>query len=482
MAIKKPFIPNHLNQVKFLNSKARECLFSGAKGNGKSLCLIWSFLMHCYPNKNYGEAWNGRLFRRTTAQLGGLTKMIIKELDTSFPPNCYKFNATKLEFTFRTGEFLKLTYIDDKAGYGNIWGNDISWIGFDELTLFENDEAYNLAHMQLRGCDENVPKMIRATTNPLGIGHSWVKKYYIDMCDGDKLTEIGEGEEKATRQVVYGRTEDNRNLMKGSPFYLHILKTTGSDIQRKAYSEGSWDLPLGGFFDGIWDYNRHIVEPFKIPRSWKVTRSLDWGTAKPYSVGWWAKSDGTPYTDSMGRQIQTQKGTVYRIKELYGGKDNVGEKITSSQLGRKILDIEHQLYNEHGIMVKSGVADKTIFIQSHTGNSIADILKDKGITFYKANMGHESRTTSLERMRVMLENALFDKPNGMFIFANCTDWIRTVPVIQTSERNPEDVDTEMEDHALDETRYYIMYDRAPIQTVDYYGHTKKKSSVSALYL
>ena len=64
----------------------------------------------------------------------------------------------------------------------------------------------------------------------------------------------------------------------------------------------------------------------------------------------------------------------------------------------------------------------------------------------------------------------FDK-NGipmMYIFKNCRDFIRTIPYLQYSSVSPEDINTELEDHIADETRYMCM--TQPIRPI------KKESS------
>jgi hypothetical protein len=44
----------------------------------------------------------------------------------------------------------------------------------------------------------------------------------------------------------------------------------------------------------------------------------------------------------------------------------------------------------------------------------------------------------------------------IFFFDQCRDTIRTLPMMQHSETNPEDLDTDSEDHAVDEVRYACM--------------------------
>jgi hypothetical protein len=44
----------------------------------------------------------------------------------------------------------------------------------------------------------------------------------------------------------------------------------------------------------------------------------------------------------------------------------------------------------------------------------------------------------------------------MYVFKNCEAFIRTIPILISSDQNPEDLDTTMEDHVADEWRYMCM--------------------------
>jgi hypothetical protein len=44
----------------------------------------------------------------------------------------------------------------------------------------------------------------------------------------------------------------------------------------------------------------------------------------------------------------------------------------------------------------------------------------------------------------------------LYVFDICTDFIRTVPMLQHDAERPEDLDTAAEDHVADEARYACM--------------------------
>ena len=43
-----------------------------------------------------------------------------------------------------------------------------------------------------------------------------------------------------------------------------------------------------------------------------------------------------------------------------------------------------------------------------------------------------------------------------YVFSNCKQFIRTIPLLQYDEHKPEDVDTDGEDHIADAWRYFLM--------------------------
>jgi hypothetical protein len=61
----------------------------------------------------------------------------------------------------------------------------------------------------------------------------------------------------------------------------------GSDTLVRAWLEGDWTVIEGAYFD-CRRYEQHVVEPFEVPAHWARFRAMDWDSAKPFSVGWWA--------------------------------------------------------------------------------------------------------------------------------------------------------------------------------------------------
>ena len=214
-------------------------------------------------------------------------------------------------------------------------------------------------------------------------------------------------------------------------------------------------------FDDLWDSRVHVIEPFPIPGSWRIDRSFDWGSARPFSVGWWAESDGTEVSlDGNGRVMSWPRGTLFRIGEWYGcsGNANEGLRMPDTEIARGIVQREQQM----GIYgrVRPGPADNQIFNRDHnTADSTANIMDRHGVRFVRSDKTSGSRVRGWQAIRDRLA-ASAEKPverPGMYVFDVCCDFISIMPALSRSEKNPEDIDTDTEDHIADETRYRVAW-------------------------
>ena len=228
------------------------------------------------------------------------------------------------------------------------------------------------------------------------------------------------------------------------PDYIAQLEALPPKL-KKGWLYGSWDIFEGQYFeDFINDPEHyidrkytHVIEPFSIPPAWKIYRSYDFGYSKPFSCAWWA-------VDYDGR--------LYRILELYGCTKvpNEGVKWDPNTQFSEIQKIEHQHPYLKGKKIR-GVADPAIW-NAETGKSIANTAQEYGIYFEK---GDNQRISGWMQMHYRFA---FDE-NGipmMYIFSNCKAFIRTVPLMMYDETHTEDLDTDLEDHVCDETRYECM--------------------------
>ena len=237
---------------------------------------------------------------------------------------------------------------------------------------------------------------------------------------------------------------------------------------------GDWNIVAGGMFDDVWDDKVHIIPniPFDlIPRGWYMDRSYDHGQSAPFSVGWWAESNGEPLVHN-GREYGAKRGDVFRIAEWYGVqfdgegvvKANEGLNILATEIAQGVVERE----SKWGIRnrVQPGPADTQIYnTDASGGKSVADDMVKHGVRWTRADKGPGSRKQGWQQVRKYLKhgkNPMREEP-GLFIFERCDQTVRTVPVLPRDDKDLDDVNTAAEDHIGDELRYRLRNKRRMVE-------------------
>ena len=333
--------------------------------------------------------------------------------------------------------------------------NQNCWQGWEELTTWPTDECYKLMMSTNRSPNPNVPRKIRATCNPSGIGHSWVKSRFIDATPAKKA--FRDPITGNTRTHIVSSLSENTTLLAADPNYKNTLMMAVQDdpMKYKAWIEGSWDIVDGGFFADLWDPKIHVLPRFPIPRSWDIVRSFDWGSSKPWSVTYLAECNGDQ-PDSIYGLPYLPKGSTICIMEVYGwnGTANEGDRATSQEIAERVLQVDAALVQEYGCQVRIGPADTSIW-EVRDGTSIAKNMSNHGLWWTKAYKGSGSRVSGWSLMRTMLGAAKrkdLEHPHLYFSEA-ARHHIRTIPIMQHDPKKPEDINSDLEDHCCDSARY-----------------------------
>lgn len=433
--------PQEGPQTALLACPIFEVFYGGARGGGKTESSIGDWLQH---SSMYGENAIGIFFRRKLVQLAEViarTKQLFHKLGA-------KYNEQQKTWTMANGARLKFAYLEKDSDAEEYQGHNYTRIYIEELTNFPSPSPVNKLRATLRS-GTGVPVGMRLTGNPGGPGHNWVKARYIDPdprgyrvitesteleLDGKKITV------SLDRVFIPSKIGDNQLLIRNDPTYVLRLKQSGSEALVKAWLEGNWDIVDGAFFDE-WS-PKHVLRMHewvtRIPQSASIFRAFDWGSAKPFSCGWYAISDGT---------WGLPHGALLKFHEWYGANGpNKGLKMTADLVAQGIKVRDRDLKHR----ITYGVADPAIYIRDG-GPSIAESMAIQGVTWRRAD---NKRKTGWEQMRMRLVG---DGETPMLYFLDCCeDSIRTIPTLQHDDNDPEDLDTEAEDHAADETRYACM--------------------------
>ena len=431
------FKPNPGPQTSFLSSSEREVLYGGAAGGGKSYAMLADPL-HGLNDPDF----SGLLVRHTTEELRELIQKS-QELYPKAVPGI-KWSERKSQWTSPRGGRLWMSYLDKDMDVMRYQGQAFNWIGFDELTQWSTPFAWNYMRSRLRSASKDLGLYMRATTNPGGSGHSWVKKMYIDpempgkafwatdIETGNTITfpkgHSREGEPLFKRRFIPASLFDNPYLAEGGDYEAMLLSLP--EHQRKQLLEGNWDVNEGAAFP---EFNRqiHVVEPFKIPSGWTKFRACDYGYGSWTGVLWIAVAPD-------------EQLIVYR--EMYV------TKVTASDLADLILQAEA----DDGT-IRYGVLDSSLWHnRGDTGPSLAEQMNHKGCRWRPSDRSKGSRVAGKNEIHRRLQVDEFTTKPRLVFMANCTNSIAQIPGIPLDKRNPEDVDTTAEDHLYDALRYGIM--------------------------
>ena len=438
-------------QRAFMARPEDEALYGGAAGGGKSEALVLEALRQVdIPH------YKALMIRKTYPQLAELV-----DKSRHYYPRAYpgaRYNASRHAWLFPSGAQIIFGSLQHPADRINYQGQAYDFIAFDELTHFTWEE-YSYLFSRNRPNGPGTRCYIRATANPGGVGHGWVKERFITPAPPmttmweEATVAFPDGHRELRRRsrvFVPSTVFDNRVLLRNDPDYLTRLATL-PEAERRALLYGDWDSFSGQVFtewhndpahyeDRLYS---HVISPFTIPSHWRIFRGFDWGYTRPFSVGWYA-------VDPDRR--------LYRIRELYGCRadrnggtvPNAGVMWSVEQIAREIRRIEGEDPNLRGRTVY-GICDPAIY-QRNGGESIGQIMERCGVYWDK---GDNTRLSGKQQIHNRLA---FDETghSGLYVFSTCRHFIRTVPALVYSQVDVEDVDTSGEDHIYDECRYVCM--------------------------
>ncbi len=435
------WLPQSGPQTDFVESDVFEVVYGGARGGGKTDAALGEFALHA---AKYAAGARGLLVRRTRVALEP-TIARARQIFTGA-----QWTEQKSRFTWPNGARLSFRHLDNDSHADAYQGHDYSRVYIEELTQFGSPRLVDKLKATLRSAS-GVPCKFRATCNPGGPGHNWVKDRYIDGGEYKIIIEDFhnpfDGQTVSLDRIfIPARLSDNPRLLATDPLYIARLQQSGSAQLVRAWLDGDWGIVEGAFFDK-WRV-RNILRPFSIPAHWMRFRSFDWGYAAPFSVGWWAVAEDPYRTES----ITIPRGAMVRYREWYGstGRPNEGLKLTAEEVAQGIVS------RERGDSISHGVADPSIF-SSDGGPSLAERMTPLCGRWRRADNARVGRNGALGGWDQMRKRISGDGTTPMlFVFDTCRDFTRTVPVLQHDPDRPEDLDTDSEDHVADEVRYACM--------------------------
>ncbi len=432
------FAPNPGPQTEFLSASEREVLYGGAAGGGKTFSLIAD------PMRYFSHPeFNGLILRKTTDEL----REIIWKTQELYPKafKGAKWQEKKSQWVFPSGARLWLTYLERDEDVLRYQGQAFSYIAFDELTQHPTPFAWNYMRSRLRTTAPDLPIFLRATSNPGGPGHGWVRKMFVDPAPANipfTATDIDTGEDlkypdthpsKAgqplfQRRFIPASLYDNPYLANDGAYEANLLSLP--EMQRRQLLEGDWAVASGAAFTEFRS-NVHVVDPFEIPDTWRKFRSADYGYSTYSAVHWYA--------------IDPSFNTLIVYRELYLSKH------TGRDLAKAVLEAEN------GEKLSYGILDSSCWHQrGQLGPSIAEEMISQGCRWRPSDRSKGSRVAGKNRLHELLKVDEDTQMPGIVFFNTCRQIIADLPTIPSDPKGSDDIDPRYaSDHAYDSIRYGI---------------------------
>jgi len=475
--------PNDGPQSWLITCPVFETLFGGARGGGKSDGVLGEWASHA---DLYGENAIGLCVRRERTQL---VELVERSKVLYFPLGA-KFNEQDKVWRFPNGARLRFAYLESDNDAMAYQGHSYTRVYVEEMGTFPNPEPI-FKLMATLGRNPAVPSRFIATANPGGPGHSWIKNRYIDpdplgMKILPTLFENPFTNEKIYKERIFIPSKVTDNPYTNTAQYIGNLYLSGNAELVKAWLMGDWNVMLGAFFPE-WDTRKHVIKTFQIPKQWTRFMSIDWGTATPFSIGWWAvvpdefdaglevRPDQWQFYKGQSEETKITtlpKGAIIRYREWYGSRNaeaqsvsttenmNIGLKLTAEEVAEGICLREAQEPRNHFEQARIAyrVADPKMFAME-SGPSIAERMGNPPyrINLMKADNKRAATAGTIGGWDMLRARLKGDGITPMMFFMdNCIHAIRTLPIVQHNENHLEDVLKEGEDHAPDEIRYACM--------------------------
>jgi hypothetical protein len=432
------FKPNPGPQTEFLAAPEQEILYGGSAGGGKSYALL-ADPMRYFDHPSFA----GIIFRRTNDELRELIWKSQELYPQAFPGA--KWQERKSQWVFPNGGRLWLTYLERDEDVLRYQGQSFSYIAFDEITQYPTSFPWDYMRSRLRTTAPDLPVYQRATSNPGGPGHSWVKKMFVDPAPAGQpytATNIETGQpmvypdnhEKAgqplfQRRFIPASLYDNPYLTQDTSYEASLLSLP--EMQRRQLLEGDWTIAEGAAFSEF-RAATHVCDPFEIPENWRRFRSCDYGYSSYSAVHWFA--------------IDPAYETLFIYRELYVSKH------TGKDLAKAVLDAEK------GERIDYGVLDSSAWHQrGQVGPSIAEEMISMGCRWRPSDRSNGARVSGKNRLHELLKLDETTGVPGIVFFNTCRQIIADLPVIPADPKGSDDIDPKYQsDHAYDSIRYGVM--------------------------
>lgn len=411
----------HPRQLQALTTEAQELLFGGASGGGKSHFLRHALSVWCLSIPGLQcvliRKKNDDILSNHLNGPQGF-RAILKDFIAAGVVRATQ-NGIKFFHGSNPDAVIDFQHCQDERQFDSAQGVERHVVAIDEATqiserLIRTFRAWCRMSKEFAATLPNVwkgkfPKILY-TANPVGVSVGFFRRHFVKAREAFTVERV----HGFLRQYIPSRIEDNLS----ADFDAHKGRMEGLNDKAlaRALDRGDWDAPLGDFFD-CWDEDRHVIPDFIPPSHWYRYRSLDWGSADPFAVYWFAVSDGEMFDAECWvfvdgilvkrtAKLWFPRGAKIIYREWYGCQSDdpsKGLRMRNADIAKGILERSPDAC-EQGLVT---LTDSYVFPDrgEEGGQTIAKTFFDNGVPL---TLGDTSRVTGWAACKDALIGKIFD--------------------------------------------------------------------------
>ena len=301
-------------------TSVKEAAYLGGAGSGKTdILLLYGIVHRWHESPTFKQVFIRRTYPEIRDEVWPRAEFLYRKFGA-------KPNQQSMTWTFPSGARIIFGHCENDNDVHRYDSTQINLFTPDEVTSYTEYQYLYISLQRVRSADSRLPAITRCAGMPGNIGHTWVKKRFVDPYKPGGKIIVGRAGRK--RFFVHATQADNPGVDKN---YKQSLEAIPDAAERKAKLLGDFDAYQGQVFDEFRDIRipsepdnaLHVIEPFEIPKWWPRIMVGDWGFAAMTYLAFFAIS---PY------------GRVYLYREMYWRKTKIEEWAPSVKL---LLDEEN---------------------------------------------------------------------------------------------------------------------------------------------
>lgn len=457
----------------------REALYGGGAGSAKTdVLLVYALAHKWHEHPGFKQVFMRRTFPELRNEIIPRTRQI-------YPKFGATLNKSDMAWTFPAPDQFGGTGMSN-AGAMIFLGqceneDDVHKYDSMEINLFSPDEVQSLTEYiylyigftRVRTSDPKLPAIIRAGGMPGNVGHTFIRKRFVDPAPppNDRKVIVGKGGNK--RIYIHATVADNPHI---DPHYKHSLEAL-SEAEKRAKLYGDWNAYSGQVFDEFRDRKYpdeaenalHVIEPFEVPSWWPKIVIGDWGYAAMTWIGFaaispdkrlyiyrelhWTRTKIEEWAPIVKEFIDAENPRLVKFCKSAGqdrGQEHTIQEQISSALERQI-DLTNnspgsrvagkQLIHEYLRWKSKPVAARQT--ENYSEERAAWILRNRGMKEYESYLNS------------FIEQPVESNLPKLQIFNTCPVLIEAIKACSYDKKRVEDIAEFEGDDPIDGLRYIV---------------------------